>query len=325
MNSSAVLEIKDLVTDIQSIRGNIKPVAGVSMKVYAGQVVGVVGESGSGKSMTAFSVLQLFPTSAARVLSGSITLWGKDLVTLSHEQLRAIRGKDIGMIFQDPASYLNPVLTVGRQLAEQFQAHGLKVNPQVRIPQLLAKVGLSSEVAARYPHELSGGQCQRVGIASALACEPSIIIADEPTTALDVTIQAQILRLLEQLQTEYGVGLMVITHDFGVVAEICDYVYVMYAGQIVEEGPIDAIFDTPQHPYTEALLSGVLSLHEPKKIMPTIQGSVPDLANPPSGCRFHPRCPYAIAKCQTEAPPFFERDSTRSACWLHDHEVADPR
>lgn len=325
MNPSTILEIKDLVTDIRSVRGNIRPVDAVSMTLHEGQVVGIVGESGSGKSMMAFSVLQLFPTSAARVLSGSIKLWGKDLVTLSNSELRSIRGKDIGMIFQDPASYLNPVLTVGKQLAEQLTTHGLKVNAQMRISQLLAMVGLSPEVAARYPHELSGGQCQRVGIASALACEPSVIIADEPTTALDVTIQAQILRLLKQLQTEYGVALMVITHDFGVVAEICDYVYVMYAGQMVEEGPVDAMFDAPQHPYTQALLSGILSLHEPQKITLPIKGSVPDLAKLPSGCRFHPRCPYSMAQCRAEAPPFFERDSNRSACWLHDPEIADPR
>jgi oligopeptide/dipeptide ABC transporter ATP-binding protein len=239
--------------------------------------------------------------------------------------MRKVRGNDIGMIFQDPASYLNPVLTVGRQIEEQFKAHGLEVDAKKRIPELLDMVGLPPEVALRFPHELSGGQCQRVGIASALACEPSVIIADEPTTALDVTIQAQILRLLKKLQTEHGVGLMIITHDLGVVAEICDYVYVMYAGQIIEEGPVDAIFDTPQHPYTQGLLSGVLSLHEPKGITQTIAGSVPDLANPPTGCRFHPRCPHVMERCRTEVPPFFLRDSNHSACWLHDMNVVDPR
>jgi oligopeptide/dipeptide ABC transporter ATP-binding protein len=313
-----VLDIQDLVTEIRSVRGLVRPVDGVSITVRRGQVVGVVGESGSGKSMTAFSVIRLFPTSAARVISGSVKLAGKELTRLPEARMREVRGRHIGMIFQDPTSYLNPVLTVGRQIAEQFEAHGLKIDLKQRIPELLTMVGLTPEVATRYPHELSGGQCQRVGIALALACEPSVIIADEPTTALDVTIQAQILRLLKRLQQEHGVGLMLITHDLGVVAEICDYVYVMYAARIVEHGPVDAIFDAPQHPYTQGLLAGVLSLHTTKTVAPAITGSVPDLAKPPSGCRFHPRCPQVMATCRHRAPPFFERGGSLSACWLYE-------
>ncbi|MFU8888255.1 MAG: ABC transporter ATP-binding protein, partial [Trueperaceae bacterium] len=299
--------------------------------VRAGQVVGLVGESGSGKSMTAFSVMRLFPTKAARVTGGEILLRGgdgrvRDLRTLGPDALRAVRGREIGMIFQDPASYLNPVLTVGRQLEQQLQAHGLGQGADARIAELLTDVGLSPEVARRYAHELSGGQSQRVGIASALACRPALVVADEPTTALDVTIQAQVLRLLARLQRDQGVAMLLITHDLGVVAEVCDHVYVMYAGRIVEEGPVEDLFARPRHPYTQGLLAGVLDLLEPKPIRVSIEGSVPDLVRPPSGCRFHPRCPHAMPICEREAPPLLPRGEGaalgHSACWLHDAEVA---
>ena len=323
-----VLELRHVVTEIRSVRGLVRPVDDVSLTVHAGEVVGLVGESGSGKSMTAFSVMQLFPTKAARVTAGEMRLRGKDgvvrdLRALKPDALRAVRGNEIGMIFQDPASYLNPVLTVGRQLEQQLQAHGLGAGAEAHIAELLADVGLSPEVARRYPHELSGGQCQRVGIASALACRPALIVADEPTTALDVTIQAQVLRLLARLQREQAVALLLITHDLGVVAEVCDHVVVMYAGRIVESGPVEDVFARPRHPYTQGLLAGVLDLLEPKEIRVTIEGAVPDLARPPSGCRFHPRCPHALAVCAQQAPAAWPRDAAApevgsSACWLHD-------
>lgn len=323
-----VLEVRDLVTEIRGVRGLVRPVDGVSLRVHAGEVVGLVGESGSGKSMSAFSLMRLFPTKSARVTSGDVHLHGadgllRDLRTLPEEAMRAVRGNQLGMIFQDPASYLNPVLSVGRQLEQQLQAHGQGAGAKGRIEALLRAVGLTPEVAKRYPHELSGGQCQRVGIASALACGPALVIADEPTTALDVTIQAQVLRLMARLQREQGVAMLLITHDLGVVAEVCDYVYVMYAGRIVEEAPVADLFARPQHPYTQGLLDGVLDLLEPKPIRVSIEGSVPDLVTPPSGCRFHPRCPQRLARCSHEAPPLLPRHTQpeaafgRSACWLH--------
>lgn len=322
-----VLTIENLVTEIRSVRGLIRPVDGVSMSFPAGRIVGIVGESGSGKSMTAFSIMQLFPSSAARIAGGRVLLGEADLVGLTAEEMRVIRGARIGMIFQDPTSFLNPVLTIGRQIEQQLHAHRWTGGPSEgvrgagyadRVGDLLTSVGLPRDVASRYPHQLSGGQCQRVGIASALACDPDLIIADEPTTALDVTIQAQILRLMMSLQRERSVALMLITHDLGVVAEVCDYVYVMYAGRIVEEAPVSELFVSPQHPYTRALMSGVLSLTGTGDIGFAVSGSVPDLAAPPSGCRFHPRCPHAMPRCSKEAPPLFDRPSGRSACWLHD-------
>lgn len=317
----AILEVTNLMTEIRSVRGIIRPVDGVSLTVEKGQVVGIVGESGSGKSMTAFSLMRLFPTPTAKIISGEIKLSGNDLLRLSDAEMRKLRGKDISMIFQDPASYLNPVLSIGHQLRQQLAAHQMQAQADARIHQLLEQVGLSPEVAERFPHQLSGGQCQRVGIASSLACDPSLIIADEPTTALDVTIQAQILRLLKQLQKERDLSLIVITHDLGVVAEVCDYVYVMYAGCIVEEGGVKRIFETPQHPYTQGLLAGVLSLSEPKTIQVSIKGSVPDLAKPPSGCRFHPRCEFAMPICSKKQPQLFTVEASKSACWLHDEAV----
>ena len=341
--AAPVLQLVDLVTEIRGLRGLVRPVDGVSLEVQPGQVVGLVGESGSGKSMTAFSILRLFPTKAARVVAGEVRLRGangapRDLLRLGPEAMRSVRGGEVGMIFQDPASYLNPVLSVGRQLEQQLQAHGQGRDAAARIAQLLADVGLGAEVARRYPHELSGGQCQRVGIASALACQPALVVADEPTTALDVTIQAQVLRLMTRLQREQGVAMLLITHDLGVVAEVCDHVYVMYAGRIAEEAPVGDLFARPRHPYTQGLLAGVLDLITPKPIRVAIEGSVPDLARPPSGCRFHPRCPHAMAVCTSEVPPLLPRDPAggvfavapeaglgHSACWLHDearHEGA---
>jgi oligopeptide/dipeptide ABC transporter ATP-binding protein len=316
-----VLELRGVSTEIRSLRGRVRPVDDVTLAVHPGEVVALVGESGSGKSMTAFSILRLFPTKSAQVIAGEILLRDdrglRDLLTLSEAALRDVRGRSVGMIFQDPASYLNPVLTVGRQLAQQLRAHGRGANAQARIAELLTAVGLAPEVARRHPHELSGGQCQRLGIASALACTPALLIADEPTTALDVTIQAQVLRLLARLQREHGVGLLLITHDLGVVAETSDHVAVMYAGRIVEEASAAQLFASPRHPYTQGLLAGVLDLHDPAPIRIAIEGAVPDLARPPSGCRFHPRCPVAQPICARDVPPLRSTGpDARAACWL---------
>ena len=312
-----ILEVIDLVTEIRSVRGLVRPVNGVSLRVAPGQAVGLVGESGSGKSMTAFSIMRLFPTPAARVAGGQVLLQGRDLTRLSEAELRQVRGRLMGMIFQDPSAYLNPVITVGAQIKEQLQAHNWSGDLDERIAYLLRQVGLRPEVARRYPHELSGGMRQRVAIASAIACDPPLVLADEPTTALDVTVQAQILQLLARLQRERGMGLLLITHDFGIVAELCDYVYIMYAAEIVEEGPVEEVFDNPRHPYTQGLLAGMLSVTRRDRVRVTIPGSVPDLAHPPSGCRFHPRCARAMPHCRTSPPPRVTVGASRTACWLY--------
>jgi len=287
------------------------------MNLRKGKATGLVGESGSGKSMTAFSLIRLFPSTAAQIIGGSIAFGGQDLVTCSEKELRQIRGGSIGFVFQDPSTYLTPVLTIGHQLEEQLIAHGRRSDAQKRIAEVLQLVGLSAEVAGKYPHELSGGMKQRVCIASALVCDPQLIVADEPTTALDVTIQAQILRLLKSVQEQTGAAMLLISHDLGIVAEVCHNVYIMYAGRIVEEGVVEDIFSQPAHPYTQGLLAGVLTVHTPKKIAVTIRGSVPDLVNPPSGCRFHPRCPQATERCKLECPPFFVQGNNSVSCWLY--------
>lgn len=315
--TDAVLEIRDLVTEIRSARGLVWPVDGVSLRMHRGQAVGLVGESGSGKSMTAFSIIRLFPTPAARIVGGRIQLQGREIQGLPEVQMRRIRGREVGMVFQDPSSYLNPVLPVGLQIREQLVAHGQGRNAELRIASLLHQVNLSADVARRYPHELSGGMRQRVCIASAIACNPVLLVADEPTTALDVTVQAQILELLVRLQKELGMALLLITHDLGIVAEICDYVYVMYAGRIVEEGPVVEVFEQPRHPYTQGLLQAVLNLHEPRRARVTIPGTVPDLVNMPAGCRFHPRCPAAMSCCREAVPPTIRLGTVNTACWLY--------
>jgi len=323
-----VLEVIDLVTEIRTMRGPVRPVNRVSLRVAPGQAVGLVGESGSGKSMTAFSIMRLFPTPAARVVEGRVLLQGRDLTPLPEAELRRVRGSRMGMVFQDPSAYLNPVLTVGAQIAEQLRAHRWPGPVEERVAHLLRQVGLRPEVARRYPHELSGGMRQRVSIASAIACDPPLVLADEPTTALDVTVQAQILQLLARLQRERQMGLLLITHDFGIVAELCDYVYIMYAAEIVEEGPVEEVFDRPRHPYTQGLLAGMLSVTRRDRVRVTIPGSVPDLAQPPAGCRFHPRCARAMPQCRTAAPPRVTVGASRTACWLYDpghgHDQPDP-
>ncbi len=311
-----VLEVRDLVTEIQGRWGaeTVRVVDGVSLSVDTGEIVGLVGESGSGKSMTAFSIIQLFPTTAARVAGGQILFQGQDLLAVGPERLRAIRGAGIGMVFQDPTSYLDPLMPVGRQIAETLREHGARQGrggqkEGQRVTELLALMDLpdAAGIARRYPHELSGGQRQRVLIAAALAMRPALLIADEPTTALDVTVQASMLRLLLRLRQTLGLSILLITHDLGVVAEVCDRVYVMYAGKIVETNGVAGLFARPRHPYTQGLLRGTISVEAFAGELFSVPGAVPDLSHPPSGCRFHPRCPLAAGVCLTDVPPLMPR------------------
>ncbi|MEO7242188.1 MAG: ABC transporter ATP-binding protein [Variovorax sp.] len=285
-------------------------VDGVCLTLAPGEVLGVVGESGCGKSLTALSILGLVPNPPGRIAGGRILLHGRDIAHASEAAMNRIRGKEISMIFQEPMTALNPVFKVGEQIGETLRVHeGIyRAQARERSLQLLERVGISNprQRLDQYPHELSGGMRQRVMIAIALACRPKILIADEPTTALDVTIQAQILLLLRDLQRELGMAVMLITHDLGVVAQVVDRVVVMYAGRIVEEGSVTEVFERPSHPYTRLLLQSIPSLDQQQERLQTIPGMVPSLSNLPAGCRFHPRCPDVQPACRERAPAAFE-------------------
>jgi oligopeptide/dipeptide ABC transporter ATP-binding protein len=307
---SPLLEVKDLAVGFQSGEAIARAVDGVSFKVERGRTLGIVGESGCGKSVTAFSIMRLLPQPHGKILGGKILFEGQDLVMASEAELHRIRGGRIGMVFQEPLSALNPVQTIGKQLVETLLLHKpiSKQEAWTEAIALLEKVGIPSpEVRTKeYPHQLSGGMRQRVVIAMALSCGPSLLIADEPTTALDVTIQAQILDLMLSLQRDLGMAIVLITHDLGVIAQVCDDAVVMYAGQVAEYGPVDAIFHRPTHPYTRGLLASIPRLTTlPKSRLPTIEGSVPGLSEMPPGCRYQNRCPYAQPRC-AEAPPPLE-------------------
>ncbi|TNE58204.1 MAG: ABC transporter ATP-binding protein [Alphaproteobacteria bacterium] len=298
----------NLVTAFDTDEGEVRAVEDVSFVVKQGETLGVVGESGCGKSVTALSIMRLLPQPMGKIVSGRIMFGGRDLTQLSREEMEKVRGGSIGMVFQEPMTALNPVHTIGKQLAEVILLHQ-KVSKEEALRQsveILQKVGIPSpEIrVGEYPHQLSGGMRQRVVIAMALACKPSLLIADEPTTALDVTIQAQILRLIKELQDEMGMSVILITHDLGVIAETCDSVVVMYAGKVAEEGSVYDIFDAPKHPYTKGLLQSIPRLeHARKTKLDTIEGLVPGLLDLPSGCRFENRCPYKREICDTAPPP----------------------
>jgi oligopeptide/dipeptide ABC transporter ATP-binding protein len=321
-----LLELKGLKTYLFTSRGIVKAVDGVSLTVAAGERVGLVGESGCGKSMTARSILRLVPEPPARIVDGQILYRNRDLTRLSESEMQKIRGAEIAMVFQDPMSYLNPTMRIGDQIGEAVWLHYGNEGLEKAVDEAIALVGLSTRagIARRYPHELSGGMRQRVLLAMALACRPALLIADEPTTALDVTIQAQILSLLSDLTDRLDMALLLITHDLGIVAELCDRVYVMYAGQIVEEAQTVALFETPAHPYTQGLLAGVLSIDEFKPVLKTIPGTVPDLSALPSGCRFRARCPHAMPICEQEPPVFRNASGQVTRCWLYDRTVRGP-
>jgi peptide/nickel transport system ATP-binding protein len=319
----ALLQVQGLRASFSTPLGEARAVDDVSFQVGDGEVVGLVGESGCGKTVTALSVLGLLPAPAGRVLPGSsIRFEGEELVGLPERRLRQIRGNRIAMIFQEPMTSLNPVLPVGEQVSEVIRAHGRvgRKEARARAEALLGEVGFPDPPGryGQYPHQLSGGMRQRVMLASALACEPDLLIADEPTTALDVTTQAELLARLLEIRTRRGMSILLITHDLGVVAESCDRVLVMYAGQVVEAAPVQDLFLAPRHPYTRALLDSLSRLGDPRRLTP-IPGIVPEADEWPSGCRFAPRCPHAWDRCHACAPPLggVGEDGTRvSRCWL---------
>ncbi len=306
MAATPVLEIAGLKTYIRQRRGVVRAVDGVSLTIAQGETVGLVGESGSGKTMTAMSVMKLLPN-GGHIAEGSIKLSGRDLVPLDEDEMRQVRGNEVALIFQDPLTSLNPTMTVGRQIAEPLRVHrgwGAEQAMQ-RAEEVLRVVGMPrpAERLHQYPHQLSGGLRQRVVIAMALATEPRLLIADEPTTALDVTIQAQILSLLDTLKREFKMAILLITHDLGVIAGRADRVCVMYAGKIVEQAGVEALFSTVHHPYTEALLQSIPRPNQDQsEPLYTVPGVPPDLSHPPAACRFHPRCRYATEVCREHEP-----------------------
>ncbi|MEM4429020.1 MAG: ABC transporter ATP-binding protein [Acidilobaceae archaeon] len=313
-----LLEVENLKTYYYTLRGPVRAVDNVSFELEKGRVLGIAGESGCGKSTLAWSILGLVPP-PGRIVSGTIVLDGIDIVKLSEDELRSkIRWKKVSMIFQGAMNSLNPVYTAGAQIEEVLIYHGRmsKADARRRVYELLESVGLDRSLANRYPHELSGGQKQRVVIAMALALEPDIVIADEPTTALDVVVQAQILNLMKKLQREKGISIILITHDLSVIAEMADEVAIMYAGKIVEYGSSEQIFYKPRHPYTHLLMKAVPKLKGVKESLIYIPGQPPDLMNPPKGCRFKPRCPWAMDICDKDPEEFNLEEGRRVACWL---------
>ncbi|MER6947944.1 ABC transporter ATP-binding protein [Nonomuraea sp. NPDC000554] len=314
----SVLEINDLHVEFRLEQGTVKPVNGVSLSVEAGQTLAVVGESGSGKTATALSVLRLHPSPPCVYTGGEILAGGRDLLRLPERELRAIRGNEIAMVFQDPMTSLNPLKTIGAQIAESLRLHRdvSRSEARAKAVEALREVGIPNPAqrAGEYPHQFSGGMRQRAMIAMALACRPKVLIADEPTTALDVTVQAQIMELLAGLQERFGMAIVLITHDLGVVARCADRVLVMYGGRPVELASVDALFDDPRMPYTRALLDSMPRSDVPGGApLDPIPGSPPNLFAPPSGCAFHPRCSRALPECAQRAPALVEKAPGHSA------------
>ncbi len=322
MATTALLEIEDLRTYFYTKKGTVKAVDGVTYTINRGESLGLVGESGCGKSVSALSIMRLIPSPPGKIESGTINFDGTDLLRIPLKQMRNIRGNRISMIFQDPMTSLNPVLTVGEQVAETISLHQKLSKDEVRqkVVEYFSLVGLPSpeERVENYPHHLSGGMRQRVGIAMALSCNPNLLIADEPTTALDVTIQAQILDILKNLISELQTSLILITHNLGLVIELADKTAVMYAGHIVEYGTVEQIFEDPMHPYTLGLHASIPKINERTDRLVPIPGDVPDLINPPSGCPFHPRCSKAKQICKEVYPKTIQIEKGHStSCHLH--------
>ena len=316
-----LLSVQDLKTHFFTENGTVRSVDGVSFTVNEGETVGIVGESGSGKSVSALSIMKLIPDRVGKIVDGSVMFQDKDLVQLNDKQMRKIRGNDIAMIFQEPMTSLNPSFSIGDQIGEAVRLH-LKLNREEakkRSIELLQQVGIprANEIINDYPHQLSGGMRQRVMIAMALACSPKLLIADEPTTALDVTIQAQILELIQKLKKENSTSIIMITHDLGVVSEVCDRVIVMYAGRVIEEAYVDTIFHSPSHPYTAGLIESLPSLDVEVEWLEMISGNVPIPSEMPSGCKFAPRCKFAMERCAKEEPELIDiGNGQKSRCFL---------
>jgi oligopeptide/dipeptide ABC transporter ATP-binding protein len=321
MSDPPLLEVRDLRTYFYTRRGVVRAVDGASLHIRHGEALGLVGESGSGKSVTCLSIVRLVPEPGGRIVGGQVLLEGEDLLRKSSAELRRIRGKRVAMILQDPMVSLNPAFSIGNQVAEAIYVHlGMRGQPlRERVVDLLRQVRLADPLlqARRFPHQISGGMRQRVAGAIAISCWPSLIIADEPTTALDVTIQAQYLRLLKDIQRESNVGLIFVTHDLGIVARLCDRVAVMYAGRIVESGTVREIFNTPRHPYTIGLLGCLPRSGERREALETIPGQPPDPARPTPGCAFAPRCSLVQDRCRAQAPALepVSDDGHLAACW----------
>jgi peptide/nickel transport system ATP-binding protein len=316
----SLLQVKNLVVEFPNRRGTLRALDDISFEIAPGEILGVVGESGAGKSLTGASIIGLLEP-PGRIASGQILLEGQRIDNLSHDQMRHIRGRKIGAIFQDPLTSLNPLYSVGRQLVETIQAH-LPVNAteaRQRAIDLLKSTGIpaAEERIEHYPHQFSGGMRQRVVIALALAAEPKLIVADEPTTALDVSIQAQIISLLKKLCKERGAAVMLITHDMGVIAETCDRVAVLYAGRVAEIGPVHEVINHPAHPYTEGLMASIPDMSVDRENLAQIDGAMPRLNAIPIGCAFNPRCTQTFDRCKIDRPDLIQAGATRAACWLH--------
>jgi peptide/nickel transport system ATP-binding protein len=316
-----VLEVRDLETIYQMDDGVVRAVNGISFSIGEGETVGLVGETGAGKTTTALSILRLLPERTGRVPRGEILYRGGDLLKKSEEEMRMVRGACVSMIFQDPMTALNPILTVGDQILESLEVHNLEGKPkeelETRVDELMNLVGISAKRKVEYPHQFSGGMKQRIVIAIALACEPLLLIADEPTTALDVTIQAQVLVLMEELKARLGTSMIMISHDLGVVAKTCDRVMIMYAGEIIEHGTASDIFEgLIHHPYTVGLFRAIPNLNEETKRLHPIYGLMPDPNNLPPGCKFHPRCPRCMDECREGKPYQYEGKGHKILCNL---------
>jgi peptide/nickel transport system ATP-binding protein len=325
---TALLELKNLKTYFKRKKAVIPAVDGVDLVINKGETVALVGESGSGKSITSLSIMRLIPSPPGEIVDGQINFDGRDLVKATEDEMCKIRGNDISMIFQEPMTSLNPVLTIGEQITEVLTYHqGLnQAMAKQKAIEMLELVGFSraKEIINDYPHRLSGGMRQRVMIAMAMSCNPKLLIADEPTTALDVTIQAQILDLMKDLSTKFDTSILIITHDLGVVSEVADRVVVMYAGQVVEQAIVEDLFENPLHPYTEGLMGSIPSVDEDHARLVSIEGNVPSPENLPIGCRFAPRCPHAFDRCFSEMPSLVRKSSTRSVrCFLHESKEVE--
>ena len=315
--ASPILQVKDLTMHYQTRQGTVKAVDGISFELARGEVLGLVGESGCGKTSIAVTLMKLLPDNAL-IVKGQVLLDGQDLMTMDDTTLRTYRWRRISMIFQAAMNSLDPVHRVGDQIIEAIEAHDMittMTEARATVDRLFRLVGLDPGLTDRYPHEFSGGMRQRAVIAMALACQPDVIVADEPTTALDVIVQDRILRQIKEIQTDLNMSMIYITHDIAVVAEITDRIGVMYAGKLVELGSTADVFERPIHPYTKALLSVFPTIRGEKRPLATLGGEPPNLIDPPTGCRFHPRCPYATAICQQEEPPVVVRDGHWAACW----------
>ena len=323
--SESILEIKDLCVEFQTVEGTVHAVDHLNYTLHKGEKLGIVGESGSGKSVSSLGMMQLIPNPPGRITGGEILYHGKDLVKASEKEMQKIRGNEISMIFQEPMTSLNPIIKCGKQIAESLRLHrGMKKKEAMEeAVRMMRAVGIANpEVRAHeYPHQMSGGMRQRVMIAMALACQPQILIADEPTTALDVTIQAQILDLIRELNESMGTSVVFITHDLGVVSELCDTVIVMYTGHIVEQAPVKELFESPKHPYTKGLLNAIPKITRERNPLETIEGMVPNPTERIEGCSFSPRCPYATDQCRKAGPPMAELSDGRLVrCWQYAKE-----